>query len=199
MGWIVGIGIVILLAWLPLGILFRYDETGTSLKIAIGFWKISVLPRKKQQKTGNKKKQKTEAEKIPSTQEKTETVGGSLTDFLPLVDLTLDFLRDVRHRLRVRCMELKIMLAGEDPAKLAIHYGNAWAALGNLIPGLERAFVIQHRDIAVMCDFAGDATTVYACLEVTMTLGRLICLSVSYGVRAVTKYMKIQKKRKDVS
>ena len=122
--------------------------------------------------------------------------GGSLLDFLPLVRVALDLLGDFRRKLRLDRLELKLIMAADDPCDLAINYGRAWAALGNLFPLLERAFVIKKRDIEVECDFTVSETLIIARLDITITLGRIIALVVRYGIRALREYLKIMKLRK---
>ena len=82
--------------------------------------------------------------------------GGSIYDFLPIVDLVLDFIAAFGRKLRVNQLQLKLILAGGDPSDLAVNYGRGWAVLGNLMPLLEKAFVIQKRDLEVECDFLSD-------------------------------------------
>ncbi len=123
--------------------------------------------------------------------------GGSILDFLPLVKVGLDFLGEFFGRkLHVNVLELKLTLAGGDPCDLALNYGRAWEALGNLWPRLERMMVIQKRDVEIQCDFQGDKTLVYARLDISITLGRLIGIAVRYGWRALVTFLKIRKKRK---
>lgn len=119
-----------------------------------------------------------------------------MTDFLPLVKVALDLLNDFRRKLRVNILELKLTLAGDDPCDLAVNYGRAWAALGNLWPKLEKYLVIKKRDVEVQCDFTASTTTVYARLKLTITLGRLLALAAVYGVRALKEFLTIRKKRK---
>ena len=59
----------------------------------------------------------------------------------------LDLLADFKGKLRVDILELDLVLAGGDPCDLGIKYGKAWAAVGNLLPQLERVFVIRKRNI----------------------------------------------------
>lgn len=126
-----------------------------------------------------------------------EKSGGSVLDFLPLVKVGLDFLGDFFGRkLRVNNLVLKITLAGGDPCDLALNYGRAWAALGNLWPRLERMLVIKKRDVNIQCDFEGEKTTILARLDITITLGRLLGLAVRYAFRALVTFLKIRKKRK---
>ena len=198
MGRLIGLGIVVLLAVLPLGVRIRYDCDGIAVTVLAGPVRILVFPRPKKEK---KKKEKPKPEKkktAPSEKEppKKEKAGGSLTDFLPLVKLALELLNCFRRKLRVDNLRLKLVLAGDDPCDLAVNYGRAWAALGNLLPRLERVLVIRKRDLNVECDFTEDSTVVTAGLDITITLGRLIALAVVYGLRGLKEFLSISKKRK---
>ena len=122
--------------------------------------------------------------------------GGSLLDFLPLVRVGLDLLNDFRWKLRLNRLELKLILAANDPADLGLNYGRAWAAVGNLVPMLERSFVIKKKDIEVECDFTTSETLVIARLDLTITLGRLLALVAVYGVRGLREFMNLKNKRK---
>lgn len=123
-----------------------------------------------------------------------KTAGGSLKKFLPLIRLALDFLKDLRRKLRVNWLMLHLNLAGEDPCDLALLYGRSWAAVGNLMPQLERFLVIRKRDIQVQCDFTGSKSTVQAAVHITITLGRMLWLTLCYGLRAMKTYIQIRQK-----
>ena len=122
--------------------------------------------------------------------------GGSWTDFLSLVPIVLDFLGDFRRKLRVNRLELKLILASGDPCDLAINYGRAWTAVGNLMPRLERFLTIRKRDVEVECDFTASETRVIARLDLTITLGRLLAAVIKFAFRALVEYLKIMKKRR---
>ena len=117
-------------------------------------------------------------------------------DFLPLVDVALGLLNDLRRKLRVDCLELKVVMAGGDPCDLAVNYGKAWAAIGNLQPLLERVLVIKKRDIDIECDFTAPSTLITARVDITITLGRILALVAVNGFKAVKEFLKIMKKRK---
>ena len=110
--------------------------------------------------------------------------------------VALDFLGDFRRKLRLNNLELKLILAGDDPCDLAVNYGRAWAVVGNLMPQLEKWFVIKKRNIEVECDFEATQTLVIARLNLTITLGRLLAAVVKAAVRALVVFLKIKKKRK---
>ena len=221
MGWLIALGIIVLLAILPLGVSVKYNADGAVVKVIAGPIRITLFPRpkkKKAEKKESKKKEKkkqgskqepapkeTAKKKAPKAQPKGEPVaqskpkkekGGSVLDFLPLVKVALDFLGDFGRKLRLNRLELKLILAGGDPCDLAVNYGRAWAAVGNLMPRLERVFVIKKRDIEVECDFEESSTKVIARLDLSITLGRLLAAVFVFAFRALVEFLKIKNKRK---
>ena len=219
MGWLITLGILVLLAILPLGVSVKYDEDGPVVKLIAGPVKITLFPRKKKDKKEKKKEQPKQPEEIqkpeaaepetakaespqtekPAKNNKKETAaqksGGPITDFLPLVQIALEMLGAFRRRLRVNLLELKLIMASDDPCDLAVNYGRAWTAVGNLMPRLERVFVIKKRNIEVECDFEASQTRVIARLDLTITLGRILATVVVYGIKALIEFLKIKNKR----
>ena len=195
MGWLIAAAVITLLAIAPLGVWVRYDLDGLLLKLIAGPVKLTLIPGKKKEKPQEEEKKpaKTQVTKSAAPKEKK---GGSITDFLPLVQLALDLLGDFRRKLRVRKLELLLVMAGDDPCDLAVNYGRAWAAVGNLMPQLERLFVIKKKDVQVACDFTADKTTVFARVDITITLGRLLALVTMYGIKALREWIKINNLRK---
>lgn len=186
MGWLIALGVLALLAVLPLGISGIYDQNGPAAKLLIGPVSISLYPAK----NGREKKEKQEKRaddktKKAAAQQAQQKKGGALSELLPLIGIAVDFLGDLRRKLRVKRLELLLVMAGDDPCDLAVNYGRAWAAVGNIMPQLERLFVIKKRNVNVACDFVETRTTVYVHLDITITLGRLLVLLTRYGFRAL--------------
>ena len=214
MGWWITLGMVTLLAILPLGVRVLYDADGPLVKIVLGPLKLTVFPRpKKEAKPKKEKKQKSKAKpenkqtaeegtlpKPPQAPPKPKSVkekkGGSFTDFLPFVKLVFDFLGDFRRKLRLDELYLRLILASDDPCDLAVNYGKTWTAVGNLLPALERWFVIKQKDVEVECDFTASETKVIARMEITITLGRLLSLAAVYGFRGIKEFIVFRNKRK---
>lgn len=197
MGWLIAAGVIFLLAIMPLGISAVYDDAGPLLKAIVGPVRIKLYP-SKGKKTEKEPKPKTEKKKkasspTPSAQKKK---GGSFQDFLPLVQAVIEFLRTFRRKLRVKRLEMKLIMAADDPCDLAVNYGKAWAAVGNLMPQLERLFVIKKRNVEVECDFTADKTLIFTKLDLTITLGRLIALAMVHGIRILRQFLTIMKTRK---
>ena len=209
MGWLIPFGVFFLLAVLPLGVRVNYDSDGPRVKVILGPVKFTVYPlpkkekKKKEPAKKQEKKEETQKENLPKPPQpqkqekpKEKKKGGSLTDFIPFVKLIVNFLGDFRRKLRLDNLYLRLVLASSDPCDLAVNYGKTWAAVGNLLPALEKWFVIKKRDVEVECDFTASETLVVAKIDVTITLGRLLSLLVTYAVRALKEYLNFRDKRK---
>ena len=203
MGWLIFLAILIGLGCLPLGVRLRYDEDGPLAAVLLGRlpivlysvpgWLKKLTSREKKTGENKPKEEKTKKEKPQKAAENPQ--GGSWKKFLPLVQLGLHFLGDFRRKLRVNRLVLRLTLAGDDPCDLAVNYGRAWAAVGNLLAAMQRAFVIQKRDVEVQCDFLGEETKVVFAMDLTITLGRVLGLLVKYGIRAVTILLKMKNQK----
>lgn len=211
MGWWITVGILVLLAVLPLGVWVGYDSAGPQVRLVLGPVKFTVFPRQKKEKKKTKKesindsseKKKTEETDLPTAPQspripskKKKPAGGSLTDFIPFVKLAIDFLGDFRRKLRLKDLYLRLILASSDPCDLAVNYGKTWTAVGNLMPVLERWFIIKNRDVEVECDFTASETKILARLEISMTLGRLLSLVMVYAFRGLKELIQFRNKRK---
>ena len=219
-GWIT-LGILALLAILPLGVRIRYDAAGPLVKAIIGPVQFALYPRRKRERKPPEKKspertspEKPKADAPSDNQRRKEPVmpeppqppqpskkeknisGGSLADFLPFVKLGLDFLGDFRRKLRVKDLYLRLILASSDPCDLAVGYGKAWTAVGSFLPALERWLVIKKRDVEVECDFTASETKVIARMDITMTLGRLLTLVAVYACRGLKEFIQFRNIRK---
>ena len=205
MGWLIFLAILIGLGCVPLGVRLRYDEDGPLAAVLLGRLPIVLYPlpgwlkklTSREKKDGEKKpkKEKPKKEKPPKDTVGEAPQGGSWKKFLPLVRLGIHFLGDFRRKLRVNRLVLRLTLAGDDPCDLAVNYGRAWAAVGNLLAAMQRAFVIQKRDVEVQCDFLGEETKVVFAMDLTITLGRILGLLVKYGIRAVAILLKMKNQK----
>ena len=200
MGWLIFLGVLVLLACLPLGGRVRFDGQNFRVSVLIGRIPIRLYPmpdwiKKRGSKPKQEKPKKTAAKepKEPQKKEAPAQADGGWRRFLPLIRTGLDFLGSLRRKLRLNDLTLIVTLAGDDPADLAQNYGRAWAALGNLMPMLDRAFVIKKREMDVRCDFCGEQTNVYFAMDLTITLGRILSLLAVYGVRVLRQFLTMKK------
>lgn len=192
-GWLIALAVIILLGFMPVGICAVYGENDAQIKLITGPFRFLLYPGKKKEKKPKEKKEPDEVLKPATGKDKK---GGSLSDFLPLVDVVLEFLKDFHRCLRVRYLEMKLVLAGGDPSSLAINYGRAWAALGNLLPIVEQLITIQKRDLDISCDFVEKETRIYVRADLTLRLASLLRILLWRGLRILFKYHEITNKRK---
>lgn len=195
MGWLIALGIIGLLLILPIGVSARYDHTGAIVRLILGPIRFTVFPRKKKSKTDNTKNEKA-INQSESNKSKKDKTGGSIWEFKSLLDFALDLLTDLRRKLRVNRLELKLILAGDDPCDLAINYDRSWIALGNLMPTIERYFLVKKRNLEVECDFTSSNTLIFARMDLTITLARVLSLGIWHGFRILREYTRIMNQRK---
>lgn len=188
MGWLIALLVLLSLLFLPLGFCAIYRRSNAGVWLLIGPFKLRVFP-------GNKKEKSAKQEKTSAT-DSSRSKGGSFRDFQPVAQTILQFLEEFRKKIRVKNLELRLVLAGNDPSDLAVNYGRTWAAVGSLIPQLERFLVIKKRNIQVECDFLADETLIYARLDATITIIRALQLLSVHGLKIIKQLMNLKKLRK---
>jgi len=212
-GWLIFLGIIALIAVIPLGASVCYDAEGFRASVIAGPFKLLLFPRPKKEKKGDKSKAEETPKDRPKEVPQEEALpegkpegapskdlgkpadGGSLLDFLPLLDVALDMLHSLVDRLRVNYLQLRLTLAGDDPCDLAVNYGRAQAAGAALMAKLNEWLVIKKQDVGIACDFTADETKIIARLDLTITIGRTVGWAVRYGIRALITFLKIKKQR----
>ena len=188
MGWLIALVVIAAILFCPLGVraIYRQDDSGVWL--LVGPFHFRVYPardKKKKNQNASEKKEKKNLFK-----------GGRYSDFLPVARAVYRFLEELRRKVLVKRLELKVVLAGDDPADLAINYGKAWAALGNVTPHLERLFIIKRRNLEVECDFTAEETLIYARIDAYITLMRAVHLLSKHGIKLIKEIMELKKLRK---
>lgn len=227
MSWLITLGVLGILAALPIGVRLRYDEEGFFARVIAGPVSFALYPFPKKEKKQKKQKKagkgaSAEAEKsaageppaasgAPQPEETQKALpqppqpppepksrkGGSVLDFLPFVKLVLELGGDVLFRLLTfDRVYVRMVMASGDKGALAVNYGKTWAALGNLLPLLDRRFRIKKRDIQVGCDFEASQSRILARADIRVALGGLLALAVHYGVRGLIEFIKFKRKQK---
>lgn len=197
MGWLIALGIVVLLAVFPLGISATYQHSGIMAWVLAGPVRIQVYPSKKKEKEDKPEEKIEQASNAISKAQKTaeEESGGSWKDFLPLVDVVLDFLGDLRKKIRVKYLKMHLTLASEDPCDLVINYGRMNAAVAGLLAQFDRLFVVRKQNVKIDCDFTAEETVVVARVDLTITVARIVSLVLRHGLRVFKTYLSIKKQR----
>ena len=192
------LAVLVLIGCIPVGVDARYNADGVFLAAKLGPFRLQLLPQKPKKKPKKRKQQQKQPEKAPASSEPQEKksnplLSGGVDGMLQLLDLAFDTLGDLRRKLRVNELTLHVLIGGaENPAKAAMGYGRAWAAIGAITPSLERLFVIKKRDILPALDYTISNTQVDAHLVTTITIGRSLALAVHAGIR----FLKLLNERK---
>ena len=192
------LAVLVLIGCIPFGVDARYNADGVFLAAKLGPFRLQLLPQKPKKKPKKRKQQQKQPEKAPASSEPQEKksnplLSGGVDGMLQLLDLAFDTLGDLRRKLRVNELTLHVLIGGaEDPAKAAMGYGRAWAAIGAITPSLERLFVIKKRDIRPALDYTINNTQVDAHLVTTITIGRSLALALRAGIR----FLKLLNERK---
>ncbi|MBO5837912.1 MAG: hypothetical protein J6Q92_08540 [Oscillospiraceae bacterium] len=194
MWWLIALAAVLLIGFVPIGLWGIYDSNGARAWLVVGSIRFLIYPNQKNKKTLKKKKSSSGKKSSATTSHKSS--GGNEREFIPIVKFLLEILRDLWKKLRVDLLELKIVLAQDDPSDLAINYGRTWSALGNLIPQLERYCNIKKRDVDVSCDFTAQQTQIFAQLHVSITVGRAVILLARHGLRILKNNLQFTNTRK---
>lgn len=191
MGWLIALAVIAGIAILPVGIRGVYRESEAGAWLLLGPFKFRLYPAKPKAK-----KNKATAQPKKNAANSSAQKGGNLSDFYPIARTVLDFLEQLRRKVWVKNLELKVILAGGDPCDLAVNYGRAWAALGSLMPQLDRFLLIRKRNVEVECDFVAVSTRVYAKLDATLPVARALCLGTRHGIKIIKDILKLKKLRK---
>ena len=191
--------VLALIGCIPAGVDARYNKDGVCLAAKIWFVKLQLLPAKpkkpkKPGKAKNSAKKQPEPKKAaPAEKKANPLLSGGLDGLMELLDLAFDTLGNLRRKLRVNELTLRVTIpGGDDPAKAAMNYGRAWAAVGALMPAMERLFVIKKRDIQPFLDYNETNLQLDAHLTLTITIGRSLALALRAGIR----FLKIMNQRK---
>jgi hypothetical protein len=188
MGWLITSAVISVTLFLPLGFSAVYRMSDPGIWLLVGPFRFRVYPGKKKENKSQKS--------VSDNKENNETKGGSYRDFQPVVRTIVDFLGEFCQKIRVKRLELKVVLAGGDPSDLAVNYGRAWAALGNLIPQLERLLVIKKRNLEVECDFIAEETLIYARIDATISVMKTMHLLSKHGIKILKNLLELKKLRK---
>ena len=188
--------VLVLIGCIPVGVDARYGAAGVFLAAKIGPFRLQLLPQKPKKKKKKPAKQPPAvkpAEKKPAEKKQNPLLSGGVDGLLQLLGLAFDTLGDLRRKLRVNTLMLHVTVpGGDDPAKAAMNYGRAWAAIGALTPAVERLFVIKKRDIQPELNYNETQMKVDAHLVTTITIGRSLALALRAGVG----FLKILNERK---
>lgn len=176
--------ILILIAFIRVGVLAVYNAEGLLIKLVVGPVKIKFLSNNKRfDKRHAKEEHKDSAEKK-----------GSLKQFKELFPPILEAAKRFKQKIRIDKLYLHYTAAGvHDPAKAAIEFGASNAAIGIILPLLENNFDIRKRNLVTDIDFMAEEAEIYIEAELTLAIWCIIYIAVGF----LSSYLKIKKQKKE--
>jgi len=194
--WGIVIFVLIVIALLRFGVRVEYSADGVIVQLIAGPLSPKVYPVEKDSERDEKRAKKKAAKKAKmEAKEKDkppkDKPGMSLNDFMDMLPFAFNMLGRLRRRLLISRLTLHFKVAGDDASKIAMTYGAANAAMGELIPILENSFRIKRRDIRFETDFISDGQTIYANVAFSLAVWESM-----YIVAALFPILKILLRRK---
>ena len=164
-----------------------YSPSGLLVQIRIGFWRLTVYPLKRRENSHPPKEKPRPP--WPPAQEGNLQAGslGLLRELLPLV---AEAAGQLRRKLRVDRLDLKLVLAAGDPAAAALAFGGANAALGMIFPPLEQNFHIRTHRIQTAVDFDRKTPAVNLHAIFTMTIRQGFAFAFHLGRKALPVFLR---------
>ena len=209
-GWYILGGILLLLVvvWLlRVGVDIRFgDELRVAVKI--GPAKITVLPQQEKKKKPKKEKPQKEkkTEKKPAEKKEKKKSPFTFSDVRSAVPVLFEALKKalgkIRRRMRIDPLDVCVIFAGDDPAKVAEMYGWANSAMWTMMPQLERLLQIPDPHIHLGVDYERYDLHAEGRVGVTFRVGDLIVIGLTLAVPVLKWYLgwrKEVKRREEVA
>lgn len=177
-----------LLSLVRLGVQVRYSEEGVRLRLIAGPLRIVLYPQKPKKERAKRKKTPSKEKKSRKKNQEAlpEPKGGGLQIFLEMLPVIGQAAGALRRRLRMDELTVHLTWASDDPAKTALGFGKANAAMGMIWPIFDHNFHVKQHDLGVAADFAQTKPTVYCRAALTMTVGQLTAFGVRFGVKLLS-------------
>ena len=196
-GWYILGGILLLLVvvWLlRVGVDVRFgDELRVAVKI--GPAKITVLPQQEKKKKPKKEKPQKEkkTEKKPAEKKEKKKFPFTFSDIRSAVPVLFEALKKalgkIRRRMRIHPLDVCVIFAGDDPAKVAEMYGWANSAMWTMMPQLERLLQIPDPHIHLGVDYERYDLHAEGRVGVTFRVGDLIVIGLTLAVPVLKWYL----------
>ncbi len=163
--------IMLLLAFMPIGIIFDFLDGKVSLLAKIGIFKFTVYPRPKKDKLRPKAKKK-DASKPKSN--------------LGLIDyfkLAASLNGQLRAKLAINKLKLYALIADEDPYQTALKQGKTCIMITNALAIIDTAFKIKKREIFICPDFLAEKSRISCQLDISLKFYQIITLGSSFLIQ----------------
>lgn len=166
--------LLILAYFLPVGVIINYNADGANIKAYIGPVKLQLYPGSGESKVAVESVEKTDSKR--RKENGVQTAGGAIKTFLAYVRFAVKILDELRTKIVIKHLHLKIIQGGSDPFELAMRHGGSCIAAANLLALIDESFVVKKKTVFMDCDFLETQTRVLAKVNLSISLGKLLRL-----------------------
>lgn len=200
--------VLALLLLLPVGVDANLENASGNIRAKVGpvNFEVFSFPGEKGAKARRREKKK-KSGNIGETagEEKKKVEKRPDPDYiLALIKMGLHALGRFRRKLSVDLLEARLVCGGSDPYSTAMSYGYISAAVGTLIPLIERAIKLRRHDIDVDIDFDSSAVRYSARLIATIQIWEIFHIGFAFlfeflSYRIKQRKAKAATERNDIS
>lgn len=206
------LAVIVLIALLRFSVSVEYSSEGFIVTGRAVFFRFAFYPAKEETEEKAKKKEKKREKKDKKKEKKKdrelkkkkaeegpeEKKPGTLKTVLDLLPAILKGLGRLRRRLLVKKLTLRLALANEDPYKAAMTYGYSNAAIGTVLPLLDRGFRIKRRDFRTAVDFEASEHHIYIYAAISIAVWEAIYITLAIVPALLRILGKNKSTRKDM-
>ncbi len=169
------LGVLALLLWLPVRFDLDYEKSGLVVRLRFGLIRLRLLPRKPKAKKPAAPKPDTPA---PKKKRSISSLYAAAQRYIPLVKKLLRLVPAALHAVVIDRLSVTVRFYDEDPADLALRYGQIWAAIGGMSAALSRVFQIRQQDLQPVIDPQAEGFELEANVRVHVTLWQVCGLGI---------------------
>ena len=186
---IIILAVLLLILTFPLGVDAAYSSEQSYLKLKLGAFRKTLLPRDSTKP--RKEKKKAEAPAKPDAEEKKKSeLKLTLDDILTLAEIGLNALHRFRMHLSVDLFRLHWTAAASDPYDAVLQYGRVNAGLGALSGGAHRALKIREEDVSTELDLCSQKPLIDTRLVLSIQIWELLFIGACAGCAGLRWYTK---------
>ena len=180
------IGCILLVVWLislvRVGGAVEYSAEGLTVRARLGLFSLRVFPMREKKPPKKEKKKPNQPQEPPEPKR-----GGDFALVREILPLAAEAAGRFKRKIRVDRIYLDFTAGASDPARAAMAFGYANAAVGMIWPLLEHNFNIRDRRIRTAVDFQLSSPILYLYAVCSLTVGQAVVL----GVTLFLKFLKI--------
>ena len=206
-GWLIAGGILlflVLLLFIPVCVNVAFEEDFT-VSVSYLFLKFGILPKKEKKKKKPEKKKKkpdkqpTEPKKKPTLSQKLKKLQSTAESVLELVGAVKGPVKYLFKTIRLYRLELRLIVASDDPCDTAENYGKICAAAYPLLSALRAIKKPRKQNVVIKPDFCESEGSVTVRIKLGIIPWAAIISVVGIGINYLAIIFKKQTNSKQIS